>query len=158
MRILFLAIAFFLSVPTADNSVVLTSSVEDIQCISADKIVKNILHWQILSTDFVKKKKKVFVEIKAHNPLSKGAQNTPNAILTFNVNVSSGISTSNYDLVTAIFHNEKNSVVFEKIYKSQLIKNGKKVIALRVPTLCFRRKIINKNNNNYIKIKGYIIK
>ena len=73
-------------------------------------------------------------------------------MLTFNVNTSSGVSTSNYDLIKATFHNEQNLVTFEKIYKTEQVKNGNKITKVQLPTLCFQRKVITTKNKNTIKL------
>lgn len=159
MKSLLLAFALLLTIPAADDGIVLTSAAENTQCISADKIVRSILEWRILATTFVKKNKVLFLEITAHNPLNKQSKDAVDATFTFNVNTSSGISSSNYDLVKAVFNNKQSRVIFEKTFKTEKVKNGRRIIEIQIPTMCFQRKVVSiTENKTLIKLRGYLQK
>ncbi len=114
----------------------------DNNCISSDRVIGPILHWNILSKEFAKENNNVIVTLLAHNPLDKRI-NFINAKLIFIVKISTDTDSYIYNLITATYYNEKNIVMFNRVYEQQKIKLKYKVGRVRLQTECFDKIVKN---------------
>jgi len=111
-------------------------------CITVDKVIKPSSTWPVLKTEVKYEKKTPFLEITVHNPLNKKTPQSVDARFVLTVDASSPAATQKYNLITAVYYNNKANVTFKRIYSVHEVVVRKKIKRFPMQTPCFAREVM----------------
>lgn len=124
-------------------------------CIMAERIIKPTASWKVLKANIGHKDNVSFLEISAHNPLNKDTPASVDVKFLF-IADSDKPKPDNYNLVMAVFYNEKAKVSFRRIYSVHdvVVKNKVKKITTQTP--CFEKDVMPIMIDKHLEPQGNV--
>lgn len=111
-------------------------------CITAERIVRPIRSWQVLSTEIHYQGKTPYMEVSVHNPLNAKTPKSIDARFILSVDPGNPADPQKYNLVEAVYYNAKSRVIFKRVYEVQNVTVKKKQEKFPIQTQCFAREVI----------------
>jgi len=111
-------------------------------CITAERIVKPSRNWKVIKQEIKYQDKVPFMEVSAHNPLNKKTPDSVDVKFVLAIDPVTPSDVQKYNLVMAVYYNEKSTVTFRRIYSLQEVTVKNKVKKFPMQTPCFAREIM----------------